>query len=253
MSIPKKYKNNINIRRQPIGPEQRQDLLDKISNKQPYLPRGVNYEDMDREFIKFVKTSLDTTIQGQKVPVYIVSIQRWYEFYSTWENTDEFSNIKLPFILITRRPEVQKGTQQNNLYNIPGIPTWTYMRVPTSNGARQGHDIYQIPQPIAVDITYEIRFFCKGIRQLNVLNTKIQRLFSARQSYIDVNGHPMPLILNTISDESQVDNIEQRRYYVQQYEINLMGYILLEEDFKVIPAVDRVILLKENNKNINEM
>lgn len=253
MAIPKKNKNNINIVRQPVGPEQRQDILNNISDKQPYLPRGVSYEDMDREFIEFVKTSLDTTIQGKKVPTYMVSIQRWYEFYSTWENSDEFSNLKLPFILISRRPEIQKGTQQNSLYNIPGLPTWTYMRVPTSNGARQGYDIYQIPQPIAVDLTYDVKFFCKGIRQLNILNTKIQRLFSSRQSYINVNGHPMPLILDTITDESQMDNIDQRRYYIQQYEIKLMGYLLLEEDFKVIPAVDRIILLKEYKKNINEL
>lgn len=247
MSVPKNYKNNINIRRQPVGFEQRQKLLDAISEGQGYAPRGVAYEDIDREFIKFVKTSLDISIQGQKVPVYIVSIQRWYEFYTTWENNDEFSNIKLPFILIVRHPEVQKGTQQNNLYNIPGVPTWTYMKVPTSNGTRTGFDLYQIPQPIAVDISYDIRFFCKGIRQLNILNTRIQKTFSARQSYINVNGHPMPLILDTITDESQTESLEQRRFYIQGYSIKLMGYILLEEDFKIIPAVDRIILLKENN------
>jgi hypothetical protein len=251
MAIPKNFKKNIDITRQPVGTEQRQKILDGIADKQPYLPRGVGYEDMDREFIKFVKTSLETTIQGEKVPVYIVSTQRWYEFYTTWENNDEFRNLKLPFILITRRPEVQKGTQQNNLYNIPGVPTWTYVKVPTSDGTRQGYDIYQIPQPISVDITYDIRFFCKGIRQLNTLNTKIQRTFSARQSYINVNGHPMPLILDTITDESQMDNLEQRRFYVQEYEIKLMGYILVEEDFKILPAIDRVILLKENNTGLN--
>lgn len=248
MAVPKNFRKNLDFIKQPQGEEQRQDLLDNISENQGYLPRGITYEDMDRQFIDFVKTELEIVVEGEKVPVYIVSIQRWYEFYTTWEKTDEFGNITLPFIVITRKIDIQKGTTHSNNYNIPGFLTWSYIKVPTTDGNREGYDIYKIPQPIAVDIQYEVRFFTKSIRNLNVLNNKIQRAFSARQCYISVNGHPMPLTLESIGDESQTDTLEQRKYYVQPYTIKLMGYLLNEEDFQVVPSVSRTILLSEVKK-----
>ena len=245
MAIPKNYRKNLMLGDQSVGFEQRQKLLDKISEGQGYLPRGITYEDMDRGVIDFVKTELEIEVEGQKVPVYIVSIQRWFEFYSNWENVDEYGNLTLPFIVITRKIDTQKGTTHGNNYNIPGFLTWSYVRVPSTDGIREGYDLYQIPQPIAVDIQYEVRFFGKSIRNLNILNSKIQTKFSARQTYIDVNGHPMPLILDTVSDESQTENLEQRKFYVQPYTIKLMGYLLNENDFKVIPSVNRTILMTE--------
>ena len=252
MAVPKNFRKDLNFVRQPEGYEQRQKLLDNISENQPYLPRGINYEDMDREFIDFVKNELELVIEGKKVPVYIVSIQRWYEFYTSWENTDEFGNITLPFIVITRKIDVQKGTTHSTNYNIPGFLTWAYIRVPSTDGIREGYDIYKIPQPIPVDITYEVRLFSTGIRHLNQLNSKVQRAFSARQTYVNVNGHPMPLILETIGDDSQADNLEQRKYYVQPYTIKMMGYLLNEEDFEVTPAINRVVMVSEIEESKKE-
>jgi hypothetical protein len=245
MAVPKNFRKDLKYETQLEGYDQRQHLLDNIAENQGYLPQGIAYEDMDRQFIDFVKTELEIVVEGQKVPVYIVSIQRWYEFYTTWENSDEFGNITLPFIVITRKIDVQKGTTHGNNYNIPGFLTWGYMKVPTTDGNRDGYDIYKIPQPIAVDVQYEVRFFTNKIRSLNVLNSKIQRAFSARQCYLNVNGHPMPLTLESIGDESQTDNLEQRKYYVQPYTIKLMGYLLNAEDFQVVPAVNRTILFTE--------
>ena len=53
--MPKGFKKNINIIRQPVGFEQRQGILDDIAYKGTFLPRGVMYEDMDSTFIEFVE------------------------------------------------------------------------------------------------------------------------------------------------------------------------------------------------------
>jgi hypothetical protein len=37
----KGYRTNINIKNQKIGPERRQEILDNISDKGTFLPRGV--------------------------------------------------------------------------------------------------------------------------------------------------------------------------------------------------------------------
>lgn len=247
--VPKGFRNNININPNKIGPERRQESLDDISDKGTFLPRGVSEEDMDETFIDFVKNILNLTIDGAKVPVIFLTIQRWSEFAKTWQFTDKYKDIQLPFITIVRKPDIQVGQNQAGWYNIPGNRTYTYMKVPTWDGARKGVDLYKVPQPTSVDITYEVRIFTNRMKDLNKFNSIVQRNFQSRQSYINVNGHPMPVHLENISDESNIDDFENRRFYVQLFEMKLLGYILDEEDFEVIPTINRVYTFIELDEN----
>ena len=253
MSLPKKFLKNININPPSEGVQRRQEWLDGIADHGTYLPRGIAHEDMDKTFNDFVENDLEISIEGEKVPVYLIGIQRWVEFVRDWSNTDEWKNVKLPFITITRKPDAQHGENQAGWWNIPGTPTFTYMRVPTFNDGVKGFDMYKIPQPIPVDLTYEVRFFCGKMRDLNLLNRKVMRTFKSLQAYIKVNGHPMPLLLNSVGDESQIEDFESKRYYVQLYEIKLQGYLLCEEDFEVIPAITRNMTLLEIDEKISNL
>lgn len=247
MKLPKGFRNNINIVQGKIGPEKRQELLDNIANQGTFLPRGVMEEDMDQSFIDFVnqKDGLNISINGKKVPVFFLTIQRWSEFSKTWQFTDENRNVDMPFITVVRKPDIQQGNNQAGLWNIAGGRTYTYMKIPTFDGERKGIDLYKIPQPTSVDITYEVRLFTNRMRDLNKLNRKIQRVFQSRQHYINVNGHPMPLYLENIGDESNIDDFENKRFYVSLFEVKLEGYILDEEEFEVIPTINRVITTLE--------
>ena len=243
MALPKNFRNNININNTKIGFERRQEILDDITDKGTYLPKGVLEEDMDQAFIEFLEKDkrLSLTIDGEKVPVIFLTIQRWSEFTKSWKFTDEYKNIKLPFITVVRRPDIQQGQNQAGLWNIPGDQTYTIVKVPTWDGARRGVDLYKIPQPVSVDITYEVRIFTNRMKDLNRFNRKIQKAFQSRQCYINPNSHPMPLYLENIGDESNIDDFENRRFYVQNYEIKLGGYLLDEEDFEIVPTINRVI------------
>ena len=53
------------------------------------------------------------------------------EFTKTWQYTDIDKNIKLPFITIVRKQDAQQGTNYAGTFNIPGRPTFTYMKIPT--------------------------------------------------------------------------------------------------------------------------
>lgn len=79
------------------------------------------------------------------------------------------------------------------------------------------------------------------------------RTFKSLQHYLKVNGHPMPLILESIGDESQIEDFESKRYYVQLYEIKMQGYLLCEEDFEVVPAVTRNMTLLEVDDKITNV
>lgn len=245
MGLPKGFRKNLNFIEKKVGPERRQELLDEITKNGTFLPRGVMYEDMDKAFIKFVEDELNLVLGGDKVPVLFLTLQRWSEFSKTWQHSDKYKNIKMPFITIVRQPNPQVGKNQAGLYNIPGRNTYTYMKVPTFEGGRRGIDVYKIPQPTSVDINYEVRLFCNRMRDLNKFNVSIQRAFNAIQHYIRVNEHPMPLLLENIGDESNIDDFENKRFYVQPFDIRLQGYVLDENDFKVIPAINRALAMME--------
>jgi hypothetical protein len=250
MGLPKNYRKDLNITPHKQGFEQRQSILDDIANKGTYLPKGILHEDMDAELINYIDNNIDLSLAGEKVPVIFLTAQRWAEFSKTWQYSDIDKNIKLPFITIVRKPDAQQGTNYAGSFNIPGRPTFTYMKIPTWDGNRKGYDIYKIPQPISVDIMYEVRLFCNRMRDLNVMNRKMLTSFSSLEKYIRVNGHPIPLILDSIGDESVISNLDERKYYVQLFTIKMMGYLLDEDDFIVSPAVSRGIQFYEISEEL---
>tara|TARA_R110000796_G_scaffold40062_1_gene99384 strand:+ start:12083 stop:12913 length:831 start_codon:yes stop_codon:yes gene_type:complete len=240
MGLPQGFKKNVKFIKQKVGPEQRQDILDKIDYKGAYLPKGVDYEDIDKTFIDFVNDDLSIVIDGDEIPVIFLTIQRWAEFSKTWTFADKFKNLKMPFITIVRQPDIQVGTNQAGIWNIPGKPLYTYIKVPTFNGGKRGVDMYKIPQPTSVDVTYDVKLFCNRMNDLNGFHELIQNVFQSRQFYIKVKGHPMPVHLESIGDESQKDNFDKRRFYVQHFEMKVLGYILDEDDYEHIPMIDRL-------------
>ena len=55
MAMPKGYITNININQDKVGFPRRQEILDDISDRGTFLPRGVLEEDMDQTFLEFLK------------------------------------------------------------------------------------------------------------------------------------------------------------------------------------------------------
>jgi hypothetical protein len=100
-------------------------------------------------------------------------------------------------------------------------------------------DIYTIPQPVPVDINYSLKFICNRMRELNQLNKIVMQKFSSRQAYTFIKGQYVPIILNNVSDESQM-SLDARKYYVQSYDFTMLGYLIDEEEFEVKPAIARV-------------
>jgi hypothetical protein len=55
----------------------------------------------------------------------------------------------------------------------------------------------------------------------------------------------MPLHLEGIGDESNIENFENRRFYIQMFEMKLLGYLLDENDYEVIPTINRTVMTLE--------
>ena len=226
--------------------ERREQLLEYIKEDGTYLPKSVLHADLDRGMLDFVKTELEVVTAGKVVPMLdiIITTQNWTQYLETWQFVDLDYNAAPPFITVVRTPEVKYGTNPSLQYTIPNRKQFYYASVPTWNGNEQGMDIYTIPQPVPVDINYQVKIICNRMRELNQLNKIVMQTFSSRQAYTFIKGQYVPIILNNVSDESQM-NMDARKYYVQSYDFTMLGYLIDEEEFEVKPAIQRVTQLIE--------
>ena len=226
--------------------ERREQLLEYINKDGTYLPKSVLHADLDRGMLDFVKGDLQVVTAGKIVPMIdiILTTQNWSQYVesATFVNLDY--NAEPPFITVVRQPEVKYGTNPSLQYTIPNRKQFYHASVPTWNGNEQGMDIYTIPQPVPVDINYSVKIVCNRMRELNQLNKIVLQKFSSRQAYTFIKGQYVPIIMNNISDESQMQ-IENRKYYVQNYDFTMLGYLIDEAEFEVKPAIARVTQLVE--------
>jgi hypothetical protein len=60
------------------------------------------------------------------------------------------------------------------------------------------------------------------------------------------------LILDSIGDESVINTLDERKFYVQLFTMKLLGYLLDEDDFVVIPGINRNVLMLELQQEIQK-
>lgn len=261
MGIPKR-KNNINVyenKLTTIGEDvinNRQRLLDNITKSDSFLPDSILHDDLDLGMLNFIKENFIIVSDGEQIPVLpkIFTIQRWAEISSNWNLSDEDGNIKLPFIAVIRKPDVQIGTHPAGQRVIPVQKTFHYATVRTWDGNQMGADVYKIPQPIAIDITYDVIIVCNQFRDLNRMNKITMQKFSSRQAYTTIKGHYIPILLENVTDNSPIETIENRRFYIQTYQMIMLGLILDSNDFEVKPAMNRFLMMTEiiDEKKVNK-
>jgi len=251
MGLPKKIKKHIPLIEERTLYPRREELVDKINYKGTFLPKSLLHEDLDRGFLDFIKNDVRTVVDGKVISVIdiLVTTQNWSQFIETWDIQNLDNNIEPPFITTIRIPEVKFGSNPSILYTIPNRRLYFYAQVPTWDGQRNGVDIYKIPQPVPVDITFQVKIVANRMRELNEFNKVILEKFSSRQSYATINGHYIPIIHNGTTDESVFD-VEKRKYYIQSYEFILLGFLIDENQFEVSPAITRELTMFETDLKV---
>lgn len=206
-----------------------------------YFPNTIEYKDIDTSFLDFVNNDLKMISENNIIPSFFITQQRFSEFTKTWEYLDENSNLMMNFKLVARDNNPQVGTGYNRNYNISGDYMFEYLRVKTFDGSSNGVDIYKMKQPFNVDLMYEVRFVTNKYEILNNFNLLILDTFKARQHYLNVNGYHIPIVLESISDESS-KNINERKFYSQVFKIKALAYIITKNDFKVEKAYKSILI-----------
>lgn len=239
-----------------FGVEQRQNWVDEIAGYSGYLPDTINVKDIDTEFIKMVSNDLAPIVPmlrngeviKERVPALFMSTQAWNDYSKTWELKDNNKDLTYPFVIITRETDLKPGTIQNGYYNIPGRKNWIYLKVPNTSDGRDGVDIYKIPQPTAVDISYTIKMFASRLEEINLFNESIFRNYNSFQKYVVVKGHPMATKNEGGSDESELE-IDEKIILINSFDITLQGYLINSDDFDLVRSIDRSNISLNLNKS----
>lgn len=229
------YKNIIKLKRDVVGNERRENLVKEVLQDATPLPNPLEYEDIDKEFERWVSEDLDISFEEQKLPTYLMlSNQRFSEYLQSWQNVDEKKNLILNFKTITRENNPKPGSIVEDTRNIPGDIDFLIKRVFSvdKHGNRYFID-YRMKQPISIDLIYTVSIFTNKYQLLNDFNLLMNKKFAAIDCYIRPNGHFIPMTLDDISDESVYD-IDDRRFYSQSYLITVKAYIIPKDSFRVI-------------------
>lgn len=241
-SQPKKNLTFVNLKtKETNGNIIRKSYAQDIVYKAPIYPKPLEYSDIDTAFNEFVENELGLTVNGKDVPTFtLFSNQRFSEYSQTWKHSDENGNIILNFKTINRSTTPQGGENQGGLWNIPGDRFYTLLQrsVLEDNGT-ESVEVYSMKQPYAVTLEYRVSFITDLFENLSTFNEMINDLFKARQCYIRPNNHYIPLILESVDDESKY-SVSDYRFYVQTVTIKALAYIIHEEDIKVEKFPKRV-------------
>jgi hypothetical protein len=253
MALPKKKFDN-KIYTEPYGNAEAERVLRESDENTTFLPPSIALVDIDQSFVEMVNDGqLAIAIDGESIPAFFLTNERWGEFSKTWVLTNSDMNINPPFLTI-RRAAVKKGTAFGDGWNIPTNNTFSYMKVPTFENNEYGFDIYKIPQPTAVDVVYEVRFFTRYLQDVNISLEHYLKTFDKRQIYIKPQGHFMTTIMDEIGEESTLEDINGDRYYVSVFNITIQGYLQDSEKFEKVKAINKIntVISVGGNKNVSK-
>lgn len=224
----------VNFDKKEFGSELRLQYQKNELKNVPIVPNAVEYEDIDRAFFHYFEENLvniDET--GKEIPTFtLYSNQRFSEYSQMWEHSDEDGNLFMNFKTINRENNPNFGSLHGNKYNIPGNNRFTVrMKETVDKNGIECYEVISMSQPLQVDLKYRINFVTSKFENLNEFNMKLQSLFQSRQCYLQVNGHYMPMVLDTIGDETNY-SIEDRKFFIQSAGIDVLAYIIPKDDIK---------------------
>ena len=237
------FKNFLGYDNQPDPKELRANFdKEELKDSTPF-PNPLTYEDIDKEFKKWVEDSLELSYEGKKLPTMtLFSNQRFSEYMQSWKFTDEDQNPILNFKTISRENNPKSGTINGESKNIPGEHTWLMKRVvATDKNGREYYIEYRMKQPFSVDLVYKVGLFTNKYELVNNFNQLVNDRFKAIDAYIRPNGHYISMKLDDITDDSQY-SIDDRQYYSQSYTITVKAYIIPEDSF-IVQEVPRLTFI----------
>lgn len=101
---------------------------------------------------------------------------------------------------------------------------------------------FKMPEPINVDLSYEIALFTKYRVDVNLYDEQVLKNFASRQDYIGIKGNPFPLLFEGFAEANPIENIDGDRFFVSKYALKILGFIQDEKEFEITKTLRRTRL-----------
>ncbi len=228
--------------------------LDAEFENHDYLPQPLFIEDLDlgaRDFFKSLNLTMPDENQNSiPVPVIFLHQERWAELKNNWQNLrDEGGKeITMPFMTLGRTG-IKQGESPLKRTTIPVKRLFPFLKVPIiTEGKLRGYEIWKVPQPVRVDVTYELRFFSHYIQQTNKAYEKIlYKAFSDGQAYITINGYHVYIDMGTPTEDNTMTDIAADRKFQIVFTVTLHGKLVDPADFEKVKTITKINLdIKES-------
>jgi len=244
MALPKKPKLTLDTNPQEIGTkylkygmDKIESLMDKTDVNTKYLPRTILLEDIDGALFDFVSDEgMKLVLDNKIVPAFYMDNDRWGEFSKTWKFMDDDKNVPTPYITV-RRIDKQKGTRLGTKHRIPQPRKFRYMNVPILDEGQVIFIQFRMPEPVNVDMIYEVALFTKYRVDVNSYDEQVLKSFASHQGYIWINGSPMPLLFEGFAEANPIENIDGDRFFVSKYALKILGFIQDEKEFEIVKTI----------------
>lgn len=242
--LPKKTKLTHDINPPRVGTEflkygfeRIEELMRLTDVKTKYLPRTVRFEDIDDSVYEYVNNEeMKAIIDGNKVPTFFLDNDRWGELSKTWKFMDGDKNVPTPYITV-RRIDKQEGTRLGKKYRIPQPRKFRYVNIPILDNNEIIYLLMKMPQPVNVDLIYEVALFTKYRVDVNEYDEQVLRNFASRQDYLFIKGNPMPLHFEGFAESNSIENIDGDRFFVSKYALKVLGFIQDEKEFEIVKSL----------------
>jgi hypothetical protein len=242
--LPKKTKLTHDINPPRVGTEflkygfeRIEELMQLTDVKTKFLPRTVRFEDIDDSVYEYVNTeAMKPIIDGNEVPTFYLDNDRWGEFSKTWKFVDDDKNVPTPYITV-RRIDKQEGTRLGKKYRVPQPRKFRYVNIPILDNGELIYLLMKMPQPVNVDLVYEVALFTKYRVDVNQYDEQVLRNFGSRQDYLFIKGNPMPLHFEGFAESNPIENIDGDRFFVSKYALKVLGFIQDEKEFEIVKSL----------------
>jgi hypothetical protein len=207
-----------------------------------YLPRTILLENLDQALFDYVNQyGMKAVIDNKEVPTFYLDNDRWGEFSKTWRFMDGDHNVPTPYITV-RRIDKQAGTRLGTMYRIPQPRKFRYMNVPILDEGEVIYLQFKMPEPVNVDMIYEVALFTKYRVDVNLYDEQVLKNFASRQEYLTINGNPMPLLFEGFAESNPIENIDGDRFFVSKYALKILGFIQDEKEFQMVKTLRKPVI-----------
>ena len=246
MALPKKVKLTLDTNPPKVGSEYLAYGMDRIEalmnltdEKTKYLPRTIQLENLDQSLFDYVsRDGMKAVIDNKEVPTFYLDNDRWGEFSKTWKFMDNDKNVPTPYITV-RRIDKQAGTRLGAKFRVPQPRKFRYMSVPILDEGQIVYLHFKMPEPVDVDMIYEVALFTKYRVDVNQYDEQVLRNFASRQEYLFVHGNPLPLLFEGFAESNPIENIDGDRFFVSKYALKILGFIQDEKEFEIVKTTRR--------------